>query len=573
MPKLINDDGQNATIENDLGQTFTIPSSMVPQELIPATIPEPVMSINDPEQPFRDQSNFEYGRGMSDGTSNWNKPGYQIIKESMVDQTPQIPKDVVAKALADPNSSLAKNYPTELKKAGEFYGLLPPAGSSAPEATTLPAPAPAGSPTPEANTLNVDSKTPVVPESAKPLTYNPFSGLDSAYKQQLAAFDRQAKIGEELAATTAGYERERQKQWEIDRAADVAKQQDRDAKYKVMFDDYNSISQEVANTKIEPKTMADVFNDKGAVGKVAGIIGILLSGMGSGMTGKENLALKAINDLIDRDVDAQKVNLQTKQMSLGNLVNKMNMVRAKFNDEDTADAAQRLWRFQVLESKFNEAASKLKGDLNTANIAQAKALLNTQRGLLEAQFNEAAQAQVQKKQAMNAAGIDFDPYEGLTKESSVERLVPEYRTTATTKEGAKELNAMIADTNSTMNGVRRLIEINQSGIGKSMDLTGRRAEADTLKSFLVGSLRLPVVGPGALSESELKLLERITANPTNFFSLDASNLTRLNALLSNLETKKTEKAISVGVQIPKAQRKGYGQGVPDYVAPHKPQGK
>lgn len=50
----------------------------------------------------------------------------------------------------------------------------------------------------------------------------------------------------------------------------------------------------------------------GTVGRISTALGLILGGMGSGLTGGKNLAFEALQNAIDRDVDAQKLQLDKK---------------------------------------------------------------------------------------------------------------------------------------------------------------------------------------------------------------------------------------------------------------------
>lgn len=69
-------------------------------------------------------------------------------------------------------------------------------------------------------------------------------------------------------------------------------------------------------------------------------------------------------------------------------------------------------------------------------------------------------------------------------------------------------------------------------------LTEDSAEAKTitesLASALRGSMRLDIVGPGALTEKELAVLEKLIPSPTDFFSRLKPKLSQLRALKSTL---------------------------------------
>lgn len=65
--------------------------------------------------------------------------------------------------------------------------------------------------------------------------------------------------------------------------------------------------------KITPKTYSDLFAEKGTLGKIGTIFGMMLSGAGSGLTHQPNAMLEIMNKEIERDLEAQKQNQANKQ--------------------------------------------------------------------------------------------------------------------------------------------------------------------------------------------------------------------------------------------------------------------
>lgn len=65
---------------------------------------------------------------------------------------------------------------------------------------------------------------------------------------------------------------------------------------------------DLANKQVTPKTMWDLWKDKSVPGKIATIFGLMMSGAGSGLAHQQNAALEMMNKIVDRDLEAQKVN-------------------------------------------------------------------------------------------------------------------------------------------------------------------------------------------------------------------------------------------------------------------------
>lgn len=110
---------------------------------------------------------------------------------------------------------------------------------------------------------------------------------------------------------------------------------------------------------------------------------------------------------------------------------------------------------------------------------------------------------------------------------------------ARTPQAAKETIEFKTTVEDANKGIEGLLAI--------LDTPGRvtnaakRAEAKTLTSLLKGSLRLPIVGPGAMSEKEMALLDDVVANPTKVFKINTAtraSLEKLKSILNDqLETR------------------------------------
>jgi hypothetical protein len=129
---------------------------------------------------------------------------------------------------------------------------------------------------------------------------------------------------------------------------------------------------------------------------------------------------------------------------------------------------------------------------------------------------------------------------------------------APSPEIAKEFREVLISATEAQTGIKRLLEINEmDSPWTSLDL---RSEAGVLQGTLQGALRREIVGPGAVTESEQKLLKSIIRDPTKFWSLSSSNKTALETLLKKVERglAKNAEVISwqqtAGTQAGQAQR-------------------
>ena len=65
-------------------------------------------------------------------------------------------------------------------------------------------------------------------------------------------------------------------------------------------------AQDLANQHITPKTYGDLFAEKGTLGKIGMIFGMLASGAGSGLAHQQNNLMQVLNSEISNDLESQK---------------------------------------------------------------------------------------------------------------------------------------------------------------------------------------------------------------------------------------------------------------------------
>lgn len=139
----------------------------------------------------------------------------------------------------------------------------------------------------------------------------------------------------------------------------------------------DTVLKEIDDGKIDPNRF---WEQKSTPSKIGTIIGLILGGGGAALAGQENLAYKALQSNIERDIDAQKANLGKKNTlleayyrKLGNVRDATDMTRvmlnaASLNDLKLAAAKQGTPMAQAL---YKQAEGKLITE-NAPVIAQIK---------------------------------------------------------------------------------------------------------------------------------------------------------------------------------------------------------
>lgn len=294
------------------------------------------------------------------------------------------------------------------------------------------------------------------------------------------------------------------------------------------------------------------WNSKDAGSKVAAGIGLILGGIGAGATGGPNQALEFLNRNIDRDIQAQMANLGKKNTLLSaNL--------QQFDNEKDAIAMTRIMQMDIVSNQLKAAAARAQDPLAKSRAMAASIAIDQQAG--QAMQKLAAQNLV----AQLVSGANKDPSKlqetinvlrQVDPEAAKElqqRLVPGLGVASTPGDAdkVKELKATVDTAQDGLNRLQRMNKVPFKSLSPTM-----RAEAETIAQSLVGLLRAPITGPGALNEGERKMLEGLVANPTAIFSLSAANKMRLKVLSERLEKSLQMTANARGVQYDPAIRQG-----------------
>jgi len=175
-------------------------------------------------------------------------------------------------------------------------------------------------------------------------------------------------------------------------------------------------------------------------------------------------------------------------------------------------------------------AQKEKEDQAKADAAMKQAAAQKEKEDKEFGFKEAELA-IKKEEA----GIKAD-----------ERAVPAFgNAKAKTKEAAADINKSVYAVGQAQEGINELLEIAKTPLNKIDPVT--KSKAEVLATTIRANLRPEILGPGAVTETEYALMERIVADPTTIFALPAQQRQALKTLSQRLEGGLIEKAKAYGV--------------------------
>lgn len=122
------------------------------------------------------------------------------------------------------------------------------------------------------------------------------------------------------------------------------------------------LMQAYMDKKIDPNA---VINSMSTGKKIMTSLGLLFSGIGSGLTGQKNLALEMINNNIARDLESQK-------LAQGQAYNAYQMHREGTKDEFTADLQHQKDNLLAIDAAIEQQKAKLMGPQAIAAATQTQ---------------------------------------------------------------------------------------------------------------------------------------------------------------------------------------------------------
>lgn len=319
-----------------------------------------------------------------------------------------------------------------------------------------------------------------------------------------------------------------------------------DARIDELHKENADLEQKVMNGKIDPNRM---FNNMSTGSKLSAGIGIILGGIGQGLIGGQNEALKVINNAIDKDIDAQKQDIEKTQS-----LYKMNFEKLK--DEKLAKDATKIQYMTLAELKLKQSMAKSASREAIANGQQALAQIQMAKQQL---MQKSAVDQVVRMAQSNPELITPEIAQRLPKEDR-ERFVPGAGFALTT-EGAKKIREEVKpDRDDAIAALDELGSLRKT-YGREIMSREAVARADTLRGILRGKLRTFLVGPGAVTESEQKILNDIIQDPTAFLTTDAAANQRISSLRGAIDNSYRNKLRLNGLNISSQAQDSVNSGI------------
>lgn len=309
--------------------------------------------------------------------------------------------------------------------------------------------------------------------------------------------------------------------------------------------EHDAIVDDIRNSRIDPDR---VWMKKSNGEKASAILGMVLSGIGSGLTGQPNLALQVINTQIDRDIDAQKAELGKKESLLSdNLRKTANIFQA--------EQVTRLQMSAALEGQMRQAAARA-GTPDA--MARAQAAIGQARMALIGPMMQMAQFQaisgmVQAGQGGGAGYVKSSALPPMPSEFSLKGVVearkdmnerrvdlPELGsgswTLAKTPKDAEEIRQSFASMGNLERQVQKLGQLARThGTAIHIPNTAASAEYDATASSVVTELN-KLQDLNRLNENEYKSFGNMIPTTAEWFT--PAGQAKFQSLMSRIQGKR-----------------------------------
>lgn len=219
----------------------------------------------------------------------------------------------------------------------------------------------------------------------------------------------------------------------------IKAQEEQMATFQQKMQDYQQqadmLAQGVASGNVDPKKYMGNM-DAGA--KVATAIGVLLAGIGQGLTGgNSNPAMDYINKQIDRDIEAQKANLGKKQNLLSqNLQIQGNLLQA--------EQATRIQMASIFQGQIAKLAAQSNSPILMEKAKLANAEWRAKLAPVQAELAQASAKQAMAKRAM-MSGDALNAAVAMVPEKFMGEALKEAGTIKQTKNALAQVDGIMKD--------------------------------------------------------------------------------------------------------------------------------
>lgn len=331
------------------------------------------------------------------------------------------------------------------------------------------------------------------------------------------------------------------------------------AAYQKLEQDRQAQMQDINQGHIDPN---HYINSMTTGGKIRTAIGLILGGIGGGMTHQPNMAAEYINKQISNDIDSQKADL----------ANKHNLLSANFKATGNLLTAAETTRMQVLDLNSMHLKTLAAG---AQNDLQRAALLGT-AGKLD---QEAAQiqSQIAMRNVLVGSSQGGDTEQQFQKRNNLLRVMGQDKFADAAEErhapgvgnaSRKVPESALSEISARNSLDASLADLENFSAQNSGSLNPSVIKQGKAKAALVGNSIRTAEDMGVIKKTEAEFMQSLIADPTQFFAkyraskayqeVRRDNTVKLNSLKSVYGLPVTQQEQGAGQGTPKVQTRPDG---------------
>lgn len=330
------------------------------------------------------------------------------------------------------------------------------------------------------------------------------TGAGAALQGQIGALGEQ-KTGQQMIAQAqgnlgtaqAGVEAEHQNQLAVNQANYEKANQELTAERA-------GIQNDIAKGHIDPTH----YLDNMSTGKeIRTGIGLILGGMGAGLTHGPNLAFQYLQNQIDRDIDSQKSELGKKQ----------NLLQSNLHQTQNLRAASELTRIQtndIFSSKLRQEADKTANPVARGTMLNIAGMFDNKTAQLQHQYSLTKMQQAAFSGNGQASPLVMESLPPDQRERAVQMPGGGLRL-ATTKKGAEEVREQLQTIQPIFDSLDQLASLGPSAL---IGGTPANQKAKAIQAQLIPEVNSNA-GLKRLSAEDIGNIREMFTDPTKFSSL------------------------------------------------------
>ena len=403
---------------------------------------------------------------------------------------------------------------------------LPPVEMAAPEAQETPV-MPSTVPVVESEVQTINSTEKKATEAAKKAQEDIQKGIEAERKAQEELYEVDAKKAREAFNLN-----QEAQQIEAKAAEEVQKiQAEGNVEIENRLLELEQKTENLANREYE-----GYWAKKSTGQKILGAISLALGAYASALTGGPNTALNIISKAADDDFRNFQNTTANKIKAINQSRLSAETKRRLISDQVMSLEAKKLSDIKIIQNKIGNLSNKFADPESKAKLAQLSAQLDQKAAAARQQFEMALTETVQTNVQRKIANIKIDPTTGQPQVPVDQaKEIPGYGQARTEKEAIK----LRERKTSTEEAAAAADRIEALWAGKTKfdprnleDLAALRTELGLIQ----GSMRLALVGPGAVTDAEREFMNSLIGDPSKVLSFEDVEKAKLRTIINKMKT-------------------------------------